>query len=362
MQTKGPLSGFRVLEVGQLIAGPFCGTLLGYYGAEIIKVEPPGRGDPLRKWRMIDTNTGSSLWWHSFGRNKKCITLDLANPRAKPIIEQLAAKSDVLIENFRPGKMEEWKLGPEDLNKFNDNLIYCRLSGYGQSGPYGSKTGFASVCEAFGGFRHINGFPGGAPVRPNISLGDSLAALHAAFGVSLALVNRLKSKQEGGAGQVVDVAIYESMFNMMESIVPEFDRFGAERGPSGSTLTGIVPTNTYKCADGKYVVIGGNGDSIFKRLMKAADRKDMAEDPRFQDNTGRVQHQEEIDGAIEAWTQTLPAKEVVEKMDKAGVPAGLIYSVKDMLEDPQYQARGMFEEVDVGGQPLKVTLSTLLLN
>eukprot|EP00475_Leptophrys_vorax_P038990 TRINITY_DN6966_c0_g1_i1.p1 TRINITY_DN6966_c0_g1~~TRINITY_DN6966_c0_g1_i1.p1 ORF type:complete len:344 (+),score=96.68 TRINITY_DN6966_c0_g1_i1:115-1032(+) len=256
--------------------------------------------------------------------------------------------------------MEEWQLGPEHLKPFNRDLIYCRLSGYGQTGPYANKTGFASVCEAFGGFRHINGFPGGPPVRPNLSLGDSLAALHAAFGVSLALVNRLKKKhepqqEEEGGGQVVDVAIYESMFNMLESIVPEFDRFGVERGPSGSTLTGIVPTNTYLCADGKYVVIGGNGDSIFRRLMHAAGRDDMAADPRFQDNTGRVTHQEEIDRAIEAWTKALSAKEVVSRMDHAGVPAGLIYSVKDMFDDPHYQARGMFEEVAVtGSEPLKI--------
>ena len=344
-----PLDGIRVLEMGQLIAGPFAACMLGYYGAEVIKIEPPGRGDALRNWRVL--KNGTSLWWRSIGRNKKSITLDLRKREGRAIAGRLAENADVLIENFRPGTMEKWGLPPEALKARNPALVYTRVSGYGQTGPLASRPGFASVCEGIGGFRHINGFPGEAPVRPNLSIGDTLAALHAVIGILLALQQRAKPD---GAGQVVDVAIYESVFNMLESVVPEFDGAGLVRGPSGSTLTGIVPTNTYRCADGKFVIIGGNADSIFQRLMRVAGRDDLAADPRLTDNAGRVTHQEEVDGAISRWTATLGAADVLERLAEADVPSGPIYSVEDMMRDPQYQARGMFETVQVEGESLKI--------
>ena len=344
-----PLDGIRVLEMGQLIAGPFAGCILGYFGAEVIKIEPPVRGDALRNWRVL--KNGTSLWWRSMARNKKCITLDLRKEEGRAIAGRLAEQADVLIENFRPGTMEKWGLSPEELKKRNPGLVYTRVSGYGQSGPLASRPGFASVCEGFGGFRHINGFPGEAPVRPNLSIGDTLAALHAVIGILLALQQRSKAE---GSGQVVDVAIYESVFNMLESVVPEYDGAGVVRGPSGSTLTGIVPTNTYPCADGKYVIIGGNADSIFQRLMRAAGRDDLADDARLHDNAGRVEHQEEVDRAISRWTATLDSDEVLERLAEASVPSGPIYSVEDLMRDPQFNQRGMFETVQVDGDPLKI--------
>ncbi len=345
-----PLDGVKVLELGQLIAGPFAGCILAYFGAEVIKVEPPGKGDPLRLWRVLDEN-GTSWWWRSLGRNKKSVTLDLRESEGRKLARRLADEADVLIENFRPGTMEKWGLGPDELKASNPGLVYVRISGYGQSGPYASRPGFASVCEGVGGFRYINGFPGGPPVRPNLSLGDTLAGLHAALGVLLALIQR---QHAPNGGQVVDVAIYEAVFNMLEAVVPEYDGAGVVREPSGSTLTGIVPTNTYLCRDGKYVVIGGNADSIFQRLMRAAGRPDMAEDGRFANNTGRVAHEREIDEAISAWTKTLDASAVLDKLAAAAVPAGPIYNVEDMMRDPQFQARGLFENVDVNGRSLKV--------
>ncbi len=344
-----PLDGIRVLEMGQLIAGPFAGCMLGYFGAEVIKIEPPVRGDALRNWRVL--KNGTSLWWRSMGRNKKCITLDLRKEEGRAIAARLAEHADVLIENFRPGTMEKWDLSPQELKKRNPGLVYARVSGYGQSGPLASWPGFASVCEGFGGFRHVNGFPGEAPVRPNLSIGDTLAALHAVIGILLALQQRSKAE---GSGQVVDVAIYESVFNMLESVVPEYDGADVVRGPSGSTLTGIVPTNTYPCADGKYVIIGGNADSIYQRLMRAAGRDDLADDARLRDNAGRVEHQEEVDGAISQWTATLDSGEVLERLAAVSVPSGPIYSVEDMMRDPQFNDRGMFETVQVDGDPLKI--------
>ena len=353
-QAPKPLAGVRVLEMGQLIAGPFAGCLLAYFGAEVVKVEPPRTGDPLRNWRVL--KDGTSLWWRAMGRNKKCVTLNLREPRGRELARALALRSDVLIENFRPGTMEKWGLGPDGLRAANPDLVYTRVSGYGQTGPFAAKPGFASVCEGFGGLRYVNGFPGGPPVRPNLSLGDTLAALHAVIGVLLALVhrNRIDGRSVGGAGQVVDVAIYESVYNVLEAMVPEYDGAGIVREPSGSTLTGIVPTNTYPCADGRFVIIGGNADSIFKRLMRAAGRDDLAGDPRLADNAGRVAHQGEVDEAIAQWTRTLDADRVLAILDDAAVPAGPIYSVADMIEDPQYNARGLFETVEVGGEPLKI--------
>ena len=353
-----PLAGIRVLEMGQLIAGPFAGCMLAYFGAEVVKIEAPGTGDPLRNWRVL--KDGTSLWWRAMGRNKKCVTLNLREPRGREIARTLALRSDVLIENFRPGTMEKWGLGPEDLRAEAPELVYARVSGYGQTGPFSTKPGFASVCEGFGGFRYINGFPGEAPVRPNLSLGDTLAALHAVIGVLLALVhrNRIDGRSIGGSGQVVDIAIYESVYNVLEAMVPEYDGAGIVREPSGSTLTGIVPTNTYPCADGRYVIIGGNADSIFKRLMRASGRDDFADDPRLADNAGRVAHQREVDDAIAQWTRTLDADRVLEILDGAGVPAGPIYSVADMVDDPQYNARGLFETVEVAGESLKIPALT----
>ena len=346
-----PLDGIQVLELGQLIAGPFAGCILAYFGAEVIKVEPPGKGDPLRVWRVLDEH-GTSWWWRSLGRNKKSVTLDLRSTEGRQLARRLAEKSDVLIENFRPGTMEKWGLGPNELKAGNPGLIYARISGYGQSGPYASRPGFASVCEGIGGFRYINGFPGKPPVRPNLSMGDTLAGLHAALGILLALLER--NRAPSSAGQVVDVAIYEAVFNMLESVVPEYDGAGMVRGPSGSTLTGSVPTNTYLCRDGKYVVIGGNADSIFQRLMRTAGRPEMAEDPRFANNTGRVAHEREIDEAITAWTKTLGASEVLQRLAEAAVPSGPIYNVADMMQDPHFMARGLFQEVEVNGRSLKI--------
>ncbi len=345
-----PLDGIRVVEVGQLLAGPFTGSMLGYFGAEVIKVETPGDGDAIRKWRIM--KDGTALWWHSLARNKKCVTANLRTDEGRAIVGRLAATADVIVENFRPGTMEKWGLGPADLWQKNPGLIYSRISGYGQDGPYASKPGFASVCEGFGGFRYVNGFPDEAPVRPNLSIGDTLAGIHSVLGILLSVIQR--SKDPRGRGQVIDTAIYEAVFNLLEGVVPEYDGAGVVREPSGSTLTGIVPTNTYRCKDGKFVIIGGNGDSIFKRLCHAMGRGDLAEDPRMADNAGRVVHEKELDEIIGQWTGTLTAQELLDQMEEARVPAGPIYSVVDMLADPQYNARGMFEEVQVGGEALKI--------
>lgn len=350
VSSSRPLQGVRVLELGQLLAGPFAGTLLAYFGAEVIKVEPPGGGDPIRQWRVV--RDGSSLWWRSLGRNKKCITLDLRNPSGRELVRRLAQRSDVLIENFRPGTMEKWGLGPAELKAVNAGLVYTRISGYGQTGPYAKRPGYASVCEGIGGLRYVNGFPGQKPVRPNLSLGDTLAGLHAALGIMLALWQRRNDPLQ--QGQTVDVALFEAVFNLLEAVVPEYDGAGIVREPAGSTVTGIVPTNTYLCRDGKYVIIGGNGDSIFKRLMEAAERSDLAADPRLAHNAGRVQHEREIDAALSDWTATLDSSEVLARLDTAEVPAGPIYSVADMLRDPHFQARELFETVEIDGQPLKI--------
>ena len=354
---KRPLDGFRVLELGQLLAGPFTGSMLAYFGAEVIKVEAPDTGDPIRKWRVL--KDGTSLWWHSLGRNKKSITVNMRTEQGQDIVRRLAAKSDVLIENFRPGTMEKWGLGPEDLKADNPGLIYARISGYGQTGPYASRPGFASVCEGVGGLRYINGFPGEAPVRPNLSLGDTLTGLHATVGILMACIHR--DRGGNGQGQVIDAAIYESVFNMMEGIVPEYDGAGVIREPSGSTLTGIVPTNTYRCTDGKYVIIGGNGDSIFKRLMLAIGHPEMADDKRFADNAGRVDHEAEIDAAIAQWTSSLSSVEVLAEMESAAVPSGPINNVADMLEDEHFKARNLFEKVNVNGESLTIPAMRPLL-
>ena len=353
-----PLRGIRVIEVGQLLAGPFAGTLLAYFGADVIKVEPPGDGDPIRGWRLLDED-GTSFWWRSLGRNKKSLTLNLRTAEGRDVLSQLLGDADVLIENFKPGTMEKWGLGPDDVKQQNPGLIYTRISGYGQTGPYSSKPGYASVTEAYSGFRYINGFDGEVPVRPNLSLGDSVAGLHAAIGILLALLAR-KSSESAAAGQVVDVALYESMFNLMEGIVPEYSGAGEVRQPAGSTITGIVPTNTYLCADHKHVVIGGNGDSIYVRLMTAIGRDDLANDPRLAGNPGRVTHQKLIDGAIAAWADKLTSDQVIQTMEDADVPVGAIFSIADAFEDPHYQARGMFEHVTVPNQDQPLAIPAIL--
>lgn len=350
-QIKRPLDGIRVLEVGQLLAGPFAGCILGYFGAEVIKVEPPGSGDPLRHWRELDED-GTSFWWRSLGRNKKCVTANLRTDEGRSLVRQLAERSDVLIENFRPGRMEKWGLGPTDFDTSNPGLIYARISGYGQDGPYASKPGFASVCEGMGGIRYVNGLPGERPMRMNLSMGDSLAGLHTALGIVMACLHRVRDP--GGRGQVIDTALYEAVFNMMEGVVPEYDGAGIVREPSGSTVTGIVPTNTYRCADGKFMIIGANGDSIFRRLCETMDRPDMAQDPRLMNNAGRVEHEAEIDAAISAWMESLDSATALERLERARVPAGPIYNVADMMADEHFRARGLFEEVVVDGKSLKV--------
>ena len=345
-----PLDGVRVIELGQLLAGPFTGSILAYFGAEVIKVEPPGDGDPIRGWRIV--KNGTSHWYRSLGRNKKSVTLNLKSERGRELVKELLSTADVVVENFRPGVVEKWGLGPEDLKAVNPGLVYARISGYGQTGPYSTRPGYASVTEGVSGFRFVNGFPGDPPVRPNLSIGDTISAIHAALGVCLALIQR--NRPDGGSGQVVDVALYESMFNLMEGVVPEYSGAAAVREASGTTLTGIVPTNTYTCSDGKYVIIGGNGDSIFKRLMIVAGHPEMAANPAMADNEGRVVHVDEIDKALADWCAANSAQFIVDTLEGERVPAGLIYSVADQMADPHFNARGMFEEVIIDGKPLKI--------
>lgn len=351
-QTQGarPLDGMRVLELGQILAGAFATNILGYFGAEIIKIEPPGKGDPIRNWRTV--KNGTSLWWASLARNKKSVTIDLKSEEGQQLVRDLCAECDVLVENFRPGQMERWSLGPDVIKALNPDLIYTRISGYGQTGPYAERPGFASVCEGFAGFRYLNGVPGEIPVRPNLSIGDSLAGLHAALGVCMAYICRLQ--QGPGHGQVVDVSIFESVYNLLEGVVPEYSGAGEIRQPSGSTITGIVPSNTYRCADGKALVIGANTKSMFERLMRAINRHDLAEDTRLSENPGRVVHQDLIDSAIAEWAETLPLADALAAMDAAAVAAGPILNVEDMFNNPQYQARGAFEEVTVDGEILHI--------
>jgi len=334
---NGPLSGIKVLELGQLIAGPFAGKTLADFGAEVIKVEPP-EGDPLRQWRLL--HEGTSVWWQVQSRNKQSITLDLRQEADRDLARRLAAEADVLIENFRPGLMEDWGLGYEALAALNPRLIMLRISGYGQTGPYRDRPGFAVVAEAMGGLRHLMGEPGRVPVRAGVSLGDTLAALHGVIGVLLALQARAST----GRGQMVDVALYESVFNCMESLLPEYSAFGAVREPAGSALPGIAPSNAYRCADGQ-VVIGGNGDSIFKRLMASIGREDLGQDPTLAGNAGRAARADELDAAITAWTVQRRVAEVVETLQAARVPVGRIYTARDIAEDPHYRARQMIEPI-----------------
>jgi len=335
MQSPLALCNLRVIELGQLIAGPFAAKTLADFGADVIKIEPPTTGDPLRKWRLL--KDGTSVWWQIQSRNKRSIALDLKQAEAQDIVRQLVKDADVLIENFRPGAMEGWGLGPEELLAINPKLIMLRISGYGQTGPYRDKPGFGVVAEAMSGLRHLTAEPGRVPVRVGVSIGDTLASLHGVIGILLALHERHTS----GKGQVIDVALYEAVFNCMESLLPEFSAFGAVREAAGSALPGIAPSNAYKCQDGGYVLIAGNGDSIFKRLMQTMGRDDLGLDAGLTDNAGRVQRVEEIDAAIGAWTATLSVAQVLELLDAASVPAGRIYNVADIAADPHYQARDM---------------------
>lgn len=341
----GPLAGVRVLELGQLIAGPFATAFLAWFGAEVIKVEPPSTGDPLRTWRVV--HKGTSLWWRQISRNKKCVTLNLRVAEGQKIARELAKRVDVVIENFRPGTLEKWGLGFEELKKENPGLILARISGYGQTGPYAQRPGFAAVAEAFGGLRYVTGEPDRPPVRPNLSLGDSVAGLHAALGILMALYHR---DARDGSGQVIDVALYETVLNLMEGMIPEYDKAGVKREREGMRLTGIVPSGTYPCADGAYIVIGANGDSIFRRFMLAIGRGDLAGDARLASNEGRSKHMDEIDVAITAWTKGRLAEEALKTLNEADVPSGPIYSAAEMLGDAHYRARGVFDDVDLGGE------------
>jgi formyl-CoA transferase len=347
--TEGPLQGVRVLELGTLIAGPFCGKTLADFGAEVIKVEPPGDGDPLRRWRRM--RNGVSLWWHVQSRNKKSITLDLRKAQGQEVVRRLARTCDIVIENFRPGALERWNVGWDVLKAENPKLILVRISGYGQTGPYRARPGFAAIAEAFGGLRYVTGFPDRPPVRPNLSIGDTLASLHGVIGALLAL-HHLRN---GGEGQVVDVALYESVFNVMESLLPEFDAQGVVRERSGSALPGIAPSNLYPCSDGAYVLIAGNADSLYHRLMTAIGRTDLRDDPGLARNDGRAARMAEIDDAIGAWTVQRRQEEVLAAMEQAEVPAGRIYSAADIAADPHYAARGMIESIVASdGEALKV--------
>ncbi|WP_295540497.1 CaiB/BaiF CoA-transferase family protein [uncultured Pseudacidovorax sp.] len=329
------LQGVRIVEMGQLIAGPFCGKTLGEFGAEVVKIEPPVTGDPLRNWRLLQK--GTSVWWQVQSRNKRSVALDLRAPEGQEVARRLIAEADVLIENFRPGMLEEWGLGPEVLQATNPGLIVLRISGFGQTGPYRDQPGFGVIGEAMGGLRHLTGEPGRVPVRVGVSLGDTLAALHGAIGVLAALYHR---QAHGGRGQVIDVALHEAVYNVMESLIPEYSAFGVVREAAGSALPGIAPSNAYPCTDG-WVLVAGNGDSIFKRLMQAIGRPDLAAAADLASNAGRVARVQEIDAAIAHWTADRTVHEVQECLAAARVPAGKVYTARDIAEDPHYRARDM---------------------
>ena len=340
------LEGIKVIELGQLIAGPFAGKTLADFGARVIKIEPPGKGDPLRQWRM--TREGTSVWWDAQSRNKESVCADLRAPEGRALVRELARDADVLIENFRPGTLEGWGLGWEALHALNPRLVMLRISGFGQTGPRSREPGFASVAEAFSGLRYLNGEPGRAPVRAGVSLGDTVAGLHGAMGVLLALYQR---DARGGKGQMIDLALYEAMFNLSESLLPEYDAFRAVRQPAGGALPGITPSNAYLCADGLSLLIAGNGDSIFKRLMIVVDRPDLADDPALAGNEGRSARAEELDGAIGAWTGQRPLNEALAALTAAEIPASRIYTIAEIATDPHYAARGSIERIpaSVGG-------------
>jgi formyl-CoA transferase len=336
-----PLANLKVIEMGQLIAGPFAAKTLADFGADVIKIEPPKVGDALRKWRLL--KDGTSIWWQVQSRNKRSLSLDLKQVEAQDIVRTLVKEADILIENFRPGTLEGWGLDPEKLLELNPKLIVLRISGYGQTGPYRDKPGFGVVAEAMGGLRHLTAEPGRIPVRVGISIGDTLASLHGVIGILLALQERHQS----GKGQIIDIALYEAVFNCMESLLPEYSAFGEVRQAAGSALPGIAPTNAYLCADGGYVLIAGNGDSIFKRLMTVIGREDLGGDPELENNDGRVKRVVELDSAIGEWTKTLTADKVLAALDSVAVPAGRIYTVADIANDPHYKARENIQTIQM---------------
>lgn len=347
----GPLEDVRVLELGQLIAGPFCGQYLADFGADVVKIEPPGRGDPMRQWGSTD-DEGNTVWWPVIARNKKSMTLDLRTEEGQAVVKELAAEVDIVVENFRPGTMERWGLGYEVLSEINPRLVMVRITGFGQDGPYASRAGYASVCEAMGGMRYIAGFPDRQPVRMGISIGDTLAGMHGAMGAMMALHERERS----GQGQVVDSAIYESVMTVMESLVPEYAVAGRLRGRSGSRLDGIAPSNAYPCADGRDVIIGANQDTVFRRLCEVMGQPDLADDERYVDHQARGRHQDELDSTIAEWTRQLEADVVVHRLAEVGVPAGHVYRAPEMLADPQIQARESIIRVEderIGEMPMQ---------
>ena len=356
--SAGPLSGVKVLELGTLIAGPLCARMLGDFGAEVVKIEAPEGGDQLRQWRKMYPSTGSgqapatSLWWYVQARNKKSVTVNLRDAEGQEIVRKLARESDIVIENFRPGALEKWNIGWPQLSAVNPKLIMVRLSGFGQDGPYRDRPGFGVVAEAMGGMRYVTGYPDRPPVRLGISIGDSIAALHGVIGAMMALHHR---NATGGNGQYIDVALYEAVFNMMESFIPEFDVLGFKRERAGNELPGITPSNTYPTRDGKFVIIGANNDSIFKRLMNAMGRADLANDPDLATNAGRAPRARELDAAIEAWTREHDFAAVMEALERAEVPAGRVYDPEDIVNDAHYAARKVIEQWRLpDGRPMKI--------
>lgn len=339
---RNPLEGVRVIEIGQMIAGPFATKIMSEFGAEVIKIEPPKRGDAIRNWRVL--HNGTSLWWYVQSRNKKSVTFDLRDPEMQDVFRELVKEVDVVVANFNPSTLERWKIDWESLRKINPRLVMLCVSGYGQTGPYRNTAGFGVVGEAMGGLRYLSGEPGQVPVRVGISIGDSLSALHGVIGVLLALRAR---DAPGGSGQMVDVALYESVFNMMESTLPEYATCGVIREPAGSRLPGIAPTSAYPTKDGRFVLIAGNGDSIFKRLMEVVGRSDLAQDPELATNEGRVARVEELDAAIGAWSKQHTEAEVIDLMTRSAIPAGKIYTIEDIVADPQYQARDMILDAEL---------------
>lgn len=345
---SAPLQGVKVLEMGALIAGPYASGLLAQFGADVIKIEPPKEGDPLRKWRKL--HNGTSLWWYTQSRNKKSVTLDLKFEEARAIVRRLVAEADIVIENFRPGTLEKWGLGWNELSAINPALIMVRISGYGQTGPNRERPGFAAIAESMGGLRYVTGFQDRPPVRVGVSLGDTLASLYGALGALMAMHHL---KVNGGKGQFIDVALYEAVFAVMESLIPEYSVQGNVRERSGSSLPGISPSNTYPCADGQYVIIAGNGDAIFKRLMRAIGRDDLGDDPDLEHNDGRVRQNDKLDAAIAAWTMQHDLEHVLVVLDKAAVPNGRVYTAEDISKDPHYKARNMIERFELpDGQPI----------
>lgn len=338
---RKPLDGVKVLELGNFVAAPFAGKIFGEFGAEVIKVEDPKSGDSLRNWRVM--HKGTSLWWYVHARNKKSITLDLREQEGQEMVRELAKDADVIIENFRPGTLEKWGIGYEDIKKINPSIVMTRISGYGQTGPYRDKVGFGSVAESMGGLRYLTGFPDRPPVRVGLAIGDSMSGLYAAIGTLMAL--RARDIDPLRRGQYVDVALNEAVFSLLEGVLPEYDMKGIVRERTGATLEGIAPSNTYMCKDGKYIVIAANSDSIFKRFMNAIERPDLAEDPTYSNNQGRAKNAEYLDDIIEKWTKLYPQKEVQRILDEAGVPVGPIYSIEDIVNDEHFQARDMLQTV-----------------